>query len=189
MTDDGQITDVQCQLVSDAESKYNYGEPFPCRFLKDRVALWSQKYEHVGVIDIKHGDTLRRLRDVASSLRCEAYIRDDEKTPPKARRRKVNVEIVEIVLYSTRQDSDRIGQALSEASIFLQEPAEAEISTEYYNPHVFTETSNHTTPFFRNAKSDDPKIEEAAFQIINAQSSEVEEDLRIDPRITTKLQR
>jgi hypothetical protein len=159
-------------------------EVFHLRYRATGVTLLRSLAEEIGELDVRHGNALKALRDVAPNVRCEAYM------PEEATHvRKAKSFPIEINVYGTIQEMESVGSTLSNDRIFLQEPEPSLIKTVYRNPHVFSSQGGFETPFFRmyDIESREALQSKVDATIHAPTASLLDTDIQIDSRIRSKL--
>lgn len=160
-------------------------EVFRLRYRAKGVTLLRSIAEEIGELDVRHGNLLKKLKDMAPDLRCEAYVPEDETLSRKAKSFPVEINV-----YGTMQEMESIGSILSDEKIFLQEPEPALVKTEYRNPHVFSSQCGSGTPFFRMYEVDSREdLQNKVDATIHApMASLFDANIEVDSRIRSKLQ-
>lgn len=160
-------------------------EIFRLRYRAKGVTLLRSAAEEIGELDIRHGNLLKKLKDMAPDLRCDAYVPEDE-----THTRKAKSFPVEINVYGTMQEMESVGSILSDDRIFLQEPESSLVKTVYRNPHVFSSQCGSETPFFRMYEVDSREdLQSKVDATVHApMTSLFDTNIKIDSRIRSKLQ-
>lgn len=159
-------------------------EVFDLRYRVTGVTLLRYLGEEIGELDVRHGNLLKILRDVAPNLRCEVYVPEDDMHIRKAKNFPVEINV-----HGTIQEIESVGSLLSKERVFLQEPEPLLIKTVYRNPHVFSSQCGFETPFFRAYKADDGEdLQNKVDATIHAPRAPLfDTNIQIDTRIRSKL--
>ena len=103
--------------------------------------------EEIGVLDKKMAILLRLLKTVSGSIRYSVFPSSEGDVEQKERRSGDTIPL-EININGPLQSLKRIGEVLSDAGMFLQEPTSLEHGVLYRNPHFLSWGDEPTTPLF-----------------------------------------
>ena len=103
--------------------------------------------EEIGVLDKKMATVLRLLKTVSGSIRYSVFPSSEVDVDQKERRSGDTIPL-EININGPVQSLKRIGEVLSDAGMFLQEPTSLEHGVLYQNPHFLSWGDETTTPLF-----------------------------------------
>ena len=103
--------------------------------------------EEIGVLDQKMATVLRLLKTVSGSIRYSIFPCSEGDVEQKERRSGDTIPL-EININGPLQSLKRIGEVLSDAGMFLQEPSFLEHGVPYRNPHFLSWGDETTTPLF-----------------------------------------
>ena len=146
--------------------------------------------EEIGVLDKKMATVLRLLKIVSGSIRYSVFPSSEGDVDQKERR-SGDIIPLEINISGPLQSLKRIGEVLSEAGMFLQEPSSLEHGVLYRNPHFLSWGDETTTPLFTRPGELPPNdFADSIGEVMSC--SEAPSRPRIffqDRRITTPLKR
>ncbi|KAL6721441.1 hypothetical protein ACLMJK_000544 [Lecanora helva] len=107
------------------------------RFRHDAITVLLQSREEIGVLDRRMESALRSLKEADPIGRFELFVTSDNDRGSRSRYRQKPQSIfqVQIILYGSAEAHDRVGWILSNACMYLQEPATFDRRVTYRNPH------------------------------------------------------
>ena len=124
---------------------------FHFRYRVDGIAILATGFGEVGELEHRYAQVLKHAKAACSSLRCEAYLVESHSSK-KIKSKCPELFLIEINVYGSEDDSERLSALLSESDIHLQEPDHLEKNTVYRNPHVLSFGDDFTTPLFRKQR-------------------------------------
>ena len=111
------------------------------------MTILNPNSEEIGVLDKKMATVLRLLKTLSGSISYSVFPSNAEDVDQKGRRSGDTIPL-EININGPLHSLKRIGQALSGAGMFLQEPTSLEHGVLYRNPHFLSWGDETTTPLF-----------------------------------------
>ena len=111
------------------------------------MTLLNPNSEEIGVLDKKMATVLRLLKTVSGSISYSVFPSNEGDVDQKERRSGDTVSL-EININGPLHSLKRIGEVLSGAGMFLQEPTSLEHGVLYRNPHFLSWGDETTTPLF-----------------------------------------
>lgn len=111
------------------------------------MTILNPNSEEIGVLDTKMATVLRLLKTVSGSIRYSVFPGSGGGADQKERR-SANTIPLEISINGPLQSLKRIGEVLSDAGMFLQEPTSLENGVIYQNPHFLIWGDEIITPLF-----------------------------------------
>ena len=141
----------------------------------------------IGVVNSRDGQSIKELAS-AFTNRLELHIKRGY--DPKAGKSKSGRNsMFDIILYGDRLDLTRLGDFLSDRSMFLQEPQHLPLETHYHNPHIFTAIDESRTPLFSKENFEkSSKFEKEVEAVMNMSIDiSIPASFVRDPRISSPL--
>ena len=103
--------------------------------------------EEIGVLDKKMATVLRLLKTLSGLITYSVFPSSEGDVDQKERRSADTIPL-EININGPLQSLNRVGEVLSDAGMFLQEPTSLETGVLYQNPHFLSWDDETTTPLF-----------------------------------------
>ena len=112
------------------------------------VTVLSPKSEEIGVLDVKTATALRQLRKVSGAIRFSLFLsgKGDERHQTVKKKLPTAMFPLDINIYGAPRNLNEVGETLSEAGLFLQEPVFLDPGVVYQNPHFLSWDEETTTP-------------------------------------------
>ena len=111
------------------------------------MTILNPNSEEIGVLDTKMATVLRLLKMVSGSIRYSVFPGSEGDVDQKERRSADSIPL-KININGPLQSLNRIGEVLSDAGMFLQEPTSLKNGVIYRNPHFLSWGDEITTPLF-----------------------------------------
>ena len=111
------------------------------------MTILNPNSEEIGFLDKKMATVLRLLKTVSGSIRYNVFPSSEGDVDQKERRTGDTIPL-EINVNGPLASLNRVGEVLSDAGIFLQEPTSLEHGVLYRNPHFLSWDDETTTPLF-----------------------------------------
>lgn len=124
------------------------------------MTVLSPKCEEIGVLDKKTATALMGLKKVHEKIRFSLFLgnQEDEKCHNLKEKRPKNILSLEINIHGPLQSLKEIGEVLSDAGMFLQEPKVLDQGVTYLNPHFLSWDEETTTPLLARTEEASGKI-------------------------------
>ena len=122
------------------------------RIRADAVTLLSSQSREIGVLDLRTAKALSILLKDNPSLEFEAFVDQDQPQRPMSKEKAMEVIPLCINVYGPIVCFEKVRSALSEISVYLQEPFYVRPTSIYHNPH-FLNFDDTITPRFLNFNS------------------------------------
>lgn len=115
----------------------------------DSMTVLSPNFEEIGVLDMKTATTLMLLKKVSEFMRFSLFLGNagDVKSQNLKERQPKIIFPLEINVYGPSQNLTEVGEVLSGAGMFLQEPNSLDHGIIYQNPHFLSWDDETTTIF------------------------------------------
>lgn len=141
---------------------------YKIRVRSDGVTVCDADAQEVAEVDRQHADVIKEIKVQVRDLSGEVKLFLDGEAGAETRKARSRPVLgCAIDLYGPARVADLVGTYLGEAKIFLQEPRSLSSSIPYFNPHVYSTTTDHRTPFFTEQQSKkDQYFDEEIYSIL-----------------------
>ncbi len=142
----------------------------------------------IGVLDLKTACVLRTLTEDNPSLEFEVFVYQDLLQGQRPKKTPISILPLCINVCGPMVCSDKVGSALSDVKVFLQEPIYMDPAFKYYNPHFYNFEGTDTPRFLDlSSRSSIDFAGEIDAILEHSGSMSLSASVEQDRRIRTKL--